>query len=118
MVIIGLLWIAPSSLGDLREDRDQWFVSTLGGVRLDLTRAIFPDDGPVTINMVSLFGRPRLTVPVGTAVEFGGVTLVGKSRASGTPASDRARKWLKVNRTALVGGAVVETASRSGLIGL
>jgi hypothetical protein len=117
VLIVGLLAIAPSGLADVREDRTHWFVSTYGGFSLDLQRALFPDQGPVTINIVSVFGRPRIRVPVGVGVDFGGFVLVGRRRARGAPSKDNSRAWVKVNRTSLVGGVLVETVSRAGVVG-
>jgi hypothetical protein len=70
-------------LGGLRRDgvwtprRRTIAISPVGGADLDLTQAVLPKDGEITITKISLVGGVHLRVPADVNVVVEGFNLIG-----------------------------------------
>jgi hypothetical protein len=107
--LIGFIAIGSSSLGDLRIDREHTFISPYGRFLLDLSRARFPADGPVTIRCFSLFGGPTIILPPSVSVDVRRFTFVGRNYLYDDAISTRTKeRQLRIAGFSLGGGVHIE----------
>jgi predicted membrane protein len=74
-----------------------------GDVRLDLSKRPPGPDAHLTV--FRLFGDVRITVPRGSAIQVGGVTLFGDRRVNADSGQDQV---VRINISGVVGDVVIE----------
>lgn len=86
-----------------------WYVTLIGGHQIDLRQAILPEERPVVINILTLFGGGKVLVAPGTSVELGGFILIGGRSANVAPAAEPPQSRIKVRLFCLAGGLDVRS---------
>lgn len=86
-----------------------WNISIIGNTDLDLRKAIFPQDKPVRIKNLCLFGKSKILVPEGITVDLVGLKVVGNYKVNVSRSEDEAHHHLKVSHYCLVGDAKVNS---------
>lgn len=95
--------------GRWRVARRCWVLNLMGGCDLDLRSATL-EDPETEIVVISLMGGSDIVVPEGTAVELGGIALMGGNRLTATgPAPARDAPVVRVRAFSIMGGTDVTT---------
>jgi len=107
---VSVFLIGGNSFGSVLEaSGTYWHISLLGGGKIDLRKAVFPQGEPVRINTITVFGGSRILVPRGTRAEISGLQLIGGNRSGVRPAEQEVRNHLKVKVFCVAGGANVSS---------
>ena len=105
---VSVFAVGANSLTNLSEaSGTYWYISLVGCGKMDLSKAVFRGDGPVCINIITLFGLNHIRVPRGTRVEFAGVQVIGGNRSKGFPAETEVKNHLRVRLFCVAGGTNV-----------
>jgi hypothetical protein len=111
---VSVFLIGGTSLTNVSEaSGTYWHISLVGGGKVDLSKAVFPQDKPVCVNTITLFGGSRILVPRGTRVEVGGFHVMGGNRSNVSPAEKEVHNHLKAKIFCIFGGINVSAKEAS-----
>ena len=100
--------------GQYKPERKNTYVTLVGSQELDFRQAELPVDSPIKITICTLFGGAKVIVPPGTAVNVGGIMLLGGKKTYVDPGPEPAQSHLRIRFNCLAGGLEVTSKGKNG----
>ena len=98
--------------GKYKPERKNTYATLIGDHELDLHQAELPVDSPIKITICTLVGGAKVIVRPGTAVDVGGITLIGRKKTNVEPGTEPTQSHLRIRFNCLAGNLSVTSKGK------
>jgi predicted membrane protein len=93
--------------GKFKPEQKNIYTTIIGDHKIDLREAELSRDTPIKITMCKFIGNAKVIVPPNTAIDVGGVVLIGDKKTSVDSGTEPSGAHVKVRYNCLIGNLKV-----------